>query len=254
MIPPQDFIHEQDARLTKRLFLETPLKSWFDKLHENNFDAICDYVCTSSLPEISQGTLIDMRDLACEKFGVAHFSICRTRDYDMDLSFVGYNSPVVLIPDSLIRHATEDILQARLYAQAAAAAAGHHKLTFFIWAAQNMSGISGLPIIGQAVIALLYEWNRVRQFSLDRAVLLATGDFSLALKNILFGVVPNDVLEKFQFGSEDDTFLDQTRRYFNHDNPAQIVGKVFGYFSDFSWLPRRYEELRKFYKSGGRLQ
>ena len=250
MISTKDFLHEEDAALTARIFSETPFKSWFDRLHNEGLDEVCDYVYDASFPKISQGVLTQMRDVACEKFGLEPCKLYRTRNYDTEISCVGYNTPAILIPDSLVGCADE-FIQARLYAQAAAIAAGHNKLTFFIWAAENMSGIGGLPIIGSGLIALLYEWNRARKLSLDRAVLLATGDLSLTLKNILFGVVPNDILKNFDFGTDADTFLEQTCRYFRHENPMQTVGKVFGYFTDYSWLPRRYDELRKFHRRRG---
>ena len=73
-----------------------------------------------------------MRDVACRDFGINPFVLCHTRNYAPKFSCIGYNNPTVLIPDSLIE-ADEEILQARMYAQAAAISAGHHKLTFFIW-------------------------------------------------------------------------------------------------------------------------
>lgn len=249
MIASTEFLHEQDKTLTRRIFAETPFKSWLDSAHENDFDAVCDYVYGASLAEISCGSVLEMRDLACEKFGIEQFKIYCVRDYDLEISCVGYHSPAVLIPNSLIDCANEEILQARLYAAAAAVATGHHRLKFFTWAAENMSGVASLPVIGKAMIALLYEWNRVQQYSLDRAVLLATDNIELALKNILFGIIPQNLLENFRFGSDDDTFLKQTERYFRNENPAQIIGKVFSYFSNYSWLPLRYDELRKFYQS-----
>ena len=252
MISTNDFVHDQDSALTKKIFAETPFKTWLDRLHENNLDEVCDYVVGASLPKISQGALAHMRDLACQKFNVKPFVLYRTRDYNPQLSCIGYHAPAVLVPDSIV-DADEEILQARLYAQAAAIAAGHHKLKFFIWATENIGGSLALPVIGQTMTLILYEWNRVRQFSLDRAVFLATGDFSLALKNILFGVVPDETLKNFTFGTDADTFLEQTRRYYRHDDPTQIVSEAFGYFSDYSWLPRRYMELRKFH-AGRRLQ
>lgn len=246
MISPEEFLHEQDKKLTAKIFTDTPFRKWFDRLHAQGLDEVCDYVCDATFPQISRGSLPKMRDIACEKFDVTEFKLFTTRNYEREMQLFGYGKPAVLIPDSLLE-ADEEILQARLYAQAAAISAGHHKLKFFIWAAENMSGIAGLPLVGQALTALLYEWNRVRQFSLDRAVLLATGDFSLTLRNILYGVVQDDLLRNFKFGTDDDDFLAQTRRYFEHDEPTEYVGEIFGWFSDYSWLPRRYKELRDFY-------
>jgi hypothetical protein len=88
-------------------------------------------------------------------------------------------------------------------------------------------GVASVPIIRQAILAVLYEWNRTLQFSLDRAVLLATNNYELALKNILYGVVPDCILKNFQFGNEKDNFLEQAQRYLKNEDPAQIIGKYF---------------------------
>ena len=247
MISTKNFIHEQDERLTNKIFKETPFQSWMDKAYENYLDKVCEYVYSASLPEIHDKSIIKMRSNACEKFGVDTFKMYHNRNYDYDIYCVGYNSPAILISNNLIENNNKEILQARIYAATAAIAAGHHKLSFFIWIAENMSGVASIPIIKHAIIALLYEWNRVRQFTLDRAVLLATGNYTLALKNILYGVIPFEILQNFQFGKNDDTFLEQVHRYFKNDDPTQIIGKFFSYFSDYSWLPRRYDELVKFH-------
>lgn len=247
MISTKDFVHKQDERLTNKIFKETPFQSWMDKAYEHSLDKVCEYVYSASLPEIHDKSIIKMRNSACEKFGVDIFKIYLNRNYEYDIDCVGYNSPAILISSNLLKCNDEEILQARIYAAAAAIAAGHNKLSFFIWIAENMSGAASIPIIKQAIIALLYEWNRTRQFSLDRAVLLATENYELALKNILYGVIPFEILQNFQFGKNDDTFLEQVHRYFKNDDPTQIIGKIFSYFSDYSWLPRRYDELVKFH-------
>lgn len=247
MISKSEFIHEKDAELTQKIFADTPFKTWIDKVHAENLDSICEYVYSASLPEISNTKLLKMRDNACEKFGVDTFTLYSIRNYDYEISCVGYNSPSVLISHSIIECGDEDILQARFYEAAAAISAGHHKLKFFIWLVENMSGIANTPLIGQAIISILYEWNRVRQFTLDRAVFLATENYALTLQNILYGVVPQNILQNFQFGTDNDDFEIQTKRYFKIDDPMQLIGKIFSYFSDYSWLPRRWAELEKFY-------
>ena len=247
MIAVRDFVHAQDKKLTKKIFADTPVKTWLDNLHEDHLDEVCEYVYSASLPEITDKKIIKMHDVACQKFGINSFVMYYTRNYDYNISCVGYNFPAVLIPAILIEDADEEILQARLYSAAAAIAAGHPKLKFFLWMAENMSGVVSIPIIGTALLSILYEWNRVRQFTLDRAVFMATEDFELALKNILYGVVPQDILQNFKFDEANNSFDEQTRRYFNTEDPTEIIGKIFSYTSDYSWLPRRYDELEKFY-------
>lgn len=248
MISRSEFVHEKDAELTRRIFTDTPFKSWLDNAHKENLDSVCEYIYSASLPEMQNSDILKLRDNACEKFGVGTFTLYAVRNYDYEISCVGYNVPLVLMPQMLIECGDEKILQARLYEAAAAISAGHHKLKFFIWLVENMSGVASIPLIRQAIIALIYEWNRVRQFTLDRAVFLATDDYALALKNILYGVVPQSILKNFQFGTNNDDFSEQAKRYFKNEDPAQIIGKIFSYLSDYSWLPRRWDELEKFYR------
>ncbi|MBE8952139.1 MAG: pyridoxal-phosphate dependent enzyme [Quinella sp. 1Q7] len=170
---------------------------------------------------------------------------------DFDVECAGYNEPIIILPDVLLERNDREIIQARLFAAAGAIAANHHKLGFIVWVAETLGGVANFPLVRQIADGLLYEWSRARKFTHDRAILSATGDLPLTLRNILYGVVPFDVLDNFQFGGEDDSFREQLERYRRNDNPAQMLGKAFSFFSDYAWLPRRYEEVLEFYRKGG---
>lgn len=244
----KNFVHPLDKSLSEKIFRTDTFRKLLDKIHEDDPDAVCDYVYSASLPEIADSSIKQMARVACDEFGIAPVKLYLKRSYDFEVECAGYRRPIVILPAALLERDDREIIQGRLFAVTGAVAANHHKLAFLIWAAENLGGVADFPILGEVVKGFFYEWSRARQFTCDRAFLSATENFPLTLKNILYGNVPFEVLENFRFGGDDDDFLEQTRRYLRNDNPAQMLGKAFGFFSDFAWLPRRYEEVRNFYR------
>ena len=237
----EDFIHPKDKTLTEKILQIKPLADWLENAGE--LDEVCAYFYSASLPQIVDETLIEMMTRACKSFKVPATALYRTRTFEYNVVCVGYNNPVIVLPSVLLERNDRDIIQGRLYSAASAIAAQHPKFEFLLWAFEN---IQGLPVINSTVKALLYEWNRSKVYTLDRAFFLATGDLELTMKNILYGIVPFEWLENFHFNSDDNTFLEQSERYFKNENPAQILGKVYGFFMDYAWLPTRYKEIKKF--------
>ena len=246
----KNFIHPLDRTLTEKIFQTDSVKNMLENLHDDELDNICAYVYSASLPEISDKALHKMALVACNKFHVEPVKLYLKRSYDFEVECVGYHEPIVILPAALLERDDYEIIQGRLFAIAGSIAANHHKLAFLLWMAENLSGIANFPLIGQVVKGFFYEWARARKFTLDRAFLLATKNLPLTLKNILYGILPFDVLENFHFDDENDSFMEQTQRYLRNDNPAQMLSKAFSFFSDYSWLPRRYEEVQTFYRKG----
>lgn len=239
----EDFIHPSDKALTENILNIDLLSNWLK--NSNELDEVCDYFYGASMPEITDDLLNEIMIGACRDFNIAAPKIYLTRSYEYDISCVGINCPVVLIPSILKERDDLDIIQGRLYAAAGAIAAQHPKFNFLIWAFENMRF---LPVLDSAALAILYEWRRARVYTLDRAFFLATDDFELSMKNIFYGVIPFEWLENFHFNEHEDTFLEQTERYMSNGNPAQLLGKLHGIFMDFAWLPKRYKELENFIK------
>lgn len=243
----KNFIHPTDEALTEKIFGLESLRTWLDETHEEELDEVCAYVYSASLPEIRDESLIKMMNLACEKFEIAPVKLYLKRSYEFDVETVGYHEPVIILSEALVERGDAEIIQGRLFSATAAIVAKHPRLAFLLWVAENLGGVMNFPIIGTAAMGFFYEWNRARQYSLDRAFLMGTGNFSLSLKNILYGVVPFEVLEKFSFDEGNDSFLEQCQRYVQNDNLAQILGRAYSFFMDYAWLPSRYEEIKKFY-------
>ena len=243
----KNFIHPTDKALTEKIFEIESLRSWLEEAHEEEFDEVCAYVYSASLPEITDEALVKMMNLACEKFEIPPVKLYLKRSYEFDVETVGYHEPVIILPAALVERGDAEIIQGRIFSAAAAIVAKHPRLAFLLWLAENLGGVMNFPIIGTAAMVFFYEWNRARQYSLDRAFLMGTENFSLSLKNILYGVVPFEVLENFSFDEGNDSFLEQSQRYMQNDNLAQILGRAYSFFMDYAWLPSRYEELKNFY-------
>lgn len=247
----KNFIHPLDKDFTGKIFQIESFKKFMDEMHEDELDEVCDYFYSASLPEIRDSSLRNIAEQACDKFSIPPIKLYLKRSYEFDVECAGYNNPIIILPAVLLEKDDYEIIQGRIFAAAGAIAANHHRLAFIIWAIENLSGFANIPVFGDGVKFFFYEWSRARVFTQDRAFLMATENFSLTLKNILYGAIPFDVLEKFNFATKDDTFSEQVQRYLNNDNPAQMIGKAFSFFSDYAWLPRRYEEIQNFYTQRG---
>lgn len=243
-----EFIHPTDRALTEKIYAVGAVKTWMDNAFEEGLDDVCRYVYSASCPEETAPVVRGQMDRACGLFGLKPgVPVYRRRSYEYDVACVGYGAPGVVVSSALLDRGDQTIIAGRLGAAAGSIAAGHPKLSFLLWTVESMSGAIPIPFLNEALLALLYQWNRVRVFTQDRAFLTAARDYELALKNILYGVIPFDILERMSFSERDGDFLGQVERYLNRNSAAQKVGTVFSLFQDYAWLPERYHELQKFY-------
>lgn len=242
------FVHPMDQKLMEKIYAIGPVKEWMDNTFEEGLDDVCRYAYSASYSKETNPAMRRQMDRACALFGLKPgIPVYRYRSYEYDVTCVGYGTPGIVISSALLDRGDEAIIAGRLGAAVGSIAAGHPKLTFFLWAVESMSGAIPIPFLNETLLALLYQWNRVRVFTQDRAFLTATRNYELALKNILYGVVPFDMLERMSFSERDGDFLEQMEWYLNRDSAAQKVGMVFSLFQDYAWLPERYHELQTFY-------
>ncbi len=247
-ISSDKFIHPADKLAMEKVIGFSALKNFLDTSFENGLNDVCEYAYKAScMPIPDSSELYGVMDKACEIFGVGkHPSLFIKRDYNYDITTVGYDDPVIIIPSSLYNCNDREIIEGRLCAAAASVAAGHHRIAFVLWILENMRGIIPIPFAEDVLLSLLYEWKRCRDYTLDRAFALACDSLSLAKRNILFGELPPETAKNFYYSPEDDTFALQVK---NFENDANITGKisaVYAFLQNDSYLPLRYAELEKF--------
>lgn len=247
------YMHPEESVLRDKIFHFAGVNKILDIIVDENLDEINRFLYSASSFQLTrEHKAVRYLEEGCKMFGVDTVPpVYLKRSYYADVSCLGYNSPVILVPDALVEKAPDALLRGRMMAAAASIKAGHQKLTFLIWFIDNFKGVMKIPGAGAALDALLYQWVRTQEYTLDRAFYLATEDSELALKNILYGEIPDRILDHFQFGPK-GTFDKQVEDFHRNTGAVGTASKVIGYLQKETWIPERYSELKK-YISGNRI-
>lgn len=252
MIDLNVYIHPEEKILADKIYRLAGVKQVLDMIVNERLDDINQFLYSAScyqLPKTHKAA--QYLEEGCRLFGVETVPpVYLKRSYYADISCMGYNAPVVIVPDVLVEKAPDALLRGRMMAAAASIKAGHQKLMFLIWFLDNFKGAIKIPGIGTALDALLYEWMRTQEYTMDRAFYVATGDKELALKNVLYGEIPDTILDHFQFGS-DGTFDKQVEDFKNQSGATGAAAKVIGYLQKETWIPDRYSKLKKYMYGNG---
>lgn len=252
MIDVSTYIHPEEKILVDKIYHFAGVNTILDIIVDENLDDINRFIYSASSFQLpKEHKAVRYLEEGCKLFDVDMVPpVYLKRSYYADISCMGYNTPVIIVPDVLVDKAPDALLRGRMMAAAASIKAGHQKLTFLIWFIDNFKGIIKIPGVGAAMDALLYEWMRTQEYTLDRAFYLATKDSELALKNILYGEIPDKILDNFQFGPN-GTFDKQVEDFKKPIGAAGAASKVIGYLQKETWIPERYSELKKYMYSNG---
>lgn len=249
IIELEHFIHPRDEKFMKQIYNFSSVQAVSNKIFDDDLDAVNEYVYSSSYAKLPENHFVN-KYLAesCEIFGVNKIPKAYIfRSYDFDIKCSGYSRPVILIPTCLIERNDKEIIRIRLLSVVASIKAEHHKVLFLLWLIENTGGTINKFHIDKILDGYLCEWKRSSTYTLDRAALIATDDYELALKNILYGKVPFDIFKSFHFDIDNDTFSNQTEAFYENKSLMDIASKAYSFFQFETWLPDRYEELRNFY-------
>lgn len=245
----ENYIHPMDKALSQRIINAPVIKQLLDIAFEEKMDTVNYYLYNSScikLP-LDHPAVIAFQD-GKKRFNIeAKNHLYVVRNYDFDVKVVGYTDPIILISSRLLEENNAFLLKERVAMAAASVAAEHHKLDFLLWIYDNFSGLINIPLLDAALTGLICEWERSRQYTLDRAFLLYTENISLSKMNILYGSVPYDILKNFNF-CEIDTYFKQVDDFNRKENVIDIATSVFSILQHEIWIPARYEEVCNFYE------
>ncbi len=247
MIDVGTYIHPEEEILRNKIFHFVGVNKIMDIIVDEKLDDINHFIYSASSFQLPrEHKVVQYLEEGCKFFGVSIVPpVYLKRSYYADISVSGYNNPIIIVPDVLVNSAPDALLRGRMMATAASIKAGHQKLTFLIWFIDNFKSIIKIPGAGAALDALLYEWMRTQEYTLDRAFYLATKDSELALKNILYGEIPDKILNNFQFGLN-GTFDKQVEDFKKPTGATGTASKVIGYLQKETWIPERYSELKKY--------
>ncbi|MBR5565274.1 MAG: hypothetical protein IKW08_03810 [Roseburia sp.] len=241
------YIHPWDKEMSEKVLSNPVVTSFLDTVFKENLDAVNSYIYSvSGICMEKNHPVVQYLKEGVRMFGLSSIPpVYITRNYRYDVNCIGYEEPVITISHQLLERNNKEILRGRMIAAAASIGAGHHKLSFLIWIMENFGSVIPIPFATTAIRGILYEWYRAQFYTLDRAFFLAVRDAKLALKNILYGEMPFDMLENYKFG-EHDTYLEQVKEFYKVTNIAEGISGISGIFQCEIWLPARYHELWKY--------
>lgn len=243
----ETYIHPLDREMSGKVLENPVVKKFLDTIFNENLDEINSYVYSVSGIQLQKSHLaVQYLKEGCKMFGVSSVPpVYIKRSYQYDVKCIGYENPVITISHQLLEREDTEILRGRMMAAAASIKAGHHKLAFLIWIMENFSGAIPVPFATTVIRGFLYQWYRAQFYTLDRAFFLAVCDKKLALKNVLYGEIPFEMLENYTFW-ENDTYLKQVKEFYKTSDVVEGISKIVGIFQCEIWLPSRYHELWEF--------
>lgn len=250
----EEYQHEQDRELISQLVNSSQAEAVMDFMRKNQIDGVYQYVYQSSYPRLTSASaplIMDLWQKACGAFGLDKPPpIYVTRQYEKTVHICGVAQPFLLISSRYLERleqSGEKMLFGILAAQAAGIRAGHHRGLVLAWALDT--GAQWLPApLTLGIEALVNNWKRCRLFTCDRAFLLATEDYPLALRSLFVHLLPGSLLDNFAFGTSNDAYLPQVSRFQGRSDVDLVLQAANSVTSDASWLPGRYEELAAFHK------
>lgn len=247
-----DFQHPSDSKIAQQILSSSVAESALKKFHETNLEEVYTYLYRSSCPQLTQDTspkLFELLGKACKMFGLEKIpEVYVTRDYNEMVSVYGIKDPFMVFSSEYLRKLDKETLFGILAGQVAAIRCEHHKILCITWGIDFAAGF--IPFGSFATDPIINDFKRCRYFTYDRAFCLATKNRALSLRQVLINVVPQNILDRMAFGTEQDAFSKQAQNFLNtmrHNNTHAIIKKTISMYSYKIWLPERYEEINKFF-------
>lgn len=244
--------HPNDEKLLGQLLDSPVVDQLFEVCKKKQLDNAIIYAYRSSCIEITEESfpaVFYMVQAACVLFGVSQMPLCfLVHNYEEKIELVGLFQPILLISNDYIDRVDEKILYGSIAAQIGSVALGHQKGVGVSWIFENC--LEFLPIPGAALVttqSILNQWKRSRWFSCDRACLVATKSLADALYTLFDNNVPTEILDRFHFGESRDEYEEQYRLFSQKSVATDVSTAMNSFFSDVSWIPERYRELKTFY-------
>ena len=252
----EDFQHPDDSSMARKIFINASTQPILDKLNELNIENVYSYLYASSCPQFTEKNAPDLHKRlaqACEMFGLqTRPKVYVMRNYREMVSVCGVNEPFIVFSSTYLKKLDSETLFGILTGQVAAIRCEHHKLLYIMWGFEFASSI--IPGGSLVVGPLVNSWKRCRFFTYDRAFVLATQNRALSLKQILINVVPQNILDKMKFGTEQDDFSEQVDDFVNGMGKTHnAIRTITQWISEKDWLPVRYAEVQKFCDERGIL-
>jgi len=261
-LPLSAYQQEEDKKLIENIMNHELTRKLLDWIREQKIEEVYNTVYRSSFlaanDTISPMLMRQLRK-ACEIVGLAEVPpVYLLRDFDDTVTIGGITTPFLLMSSrylKVLEAEGETVMLGVLTGQVAGIMAGHHRGLLLSWLLSTVSGLVGMNRILMASLdGLLNDWKRCRIYTCDRAMYLVMQDYPLAIRTILGGTVPSQILDEMKPGTPEDAYQKQIDAFINNSQMEEFINAANSIFSDTCWLPMRCHKIAEFakeMKSGG---
>lgn len=253
-LPLSAYQLDEDKKLIESIMNHELTHKLLEWISEQKIDEIYNTVYRSSFLKANDRICpMLMRQLrkACRIVGLEQIpDVYLVRDFDDTIILGGITSPFLLLSTrylQVLEKEGEQVMLGVLTGQAAGIMAGHHRGLLLAWLLSTASGLIGINrVLMMSLDGLLNDWKRCRLYTCDRAMYLVMGDYPLAIRTILGGTVPAEILDNMSLGTEHDAYQSQIDSFINSSQLDEFINFANSMFSDTSWLPLRCQKLAQF--------
>lgn len=249
----KDFQHPADRKSVDAVIAVPGLEKILDFISKNSLERMYGFMNNSSRMKISEKMSPKIHNMlweAASMYGQNTIpEVYLERNYIFCINLNGISRPYIVLPSAWLEEVDDQMLWAVLSAQIAGIQAKHGTLEFVGNVIQFARGI--LPFgVDIALDLALNDWRRNRIYTVDRAILLACGNFKLAAKHILFGDAPESVIDSIGLDQPDNVYYKQSMEFLHRSSVKGTIQKLETMSSTSQWTVSRYIELYNWYFSG----
>ena len=249
----KEFQHPADRKAVDAVMAMPGLEKILDFVSKNSIERVYSFMNNSSRMKISEEMSPKIHKMlweAAQMYGQSTIpEVYLERNYTFCINLDGMSKPYIILPSAWLEAVDDRTLWAVLSSQIAGIQAKHGTLEFLGNVLQFTKGL--LPFGVDAALDLgLKDWQRNRIYTIDRAILLGGGSFKLAAKHILFGEVPESVIDSIGLDKPGNVYYQQATEFLRRTNVAGTMQKLETLFSSGQWTASRYIELYNWYFSG----
>ncbi len=239
--------HPADKKATQLILSNDAFQKALQYVSKQSLERVIGFQYRSNYPQLTPKNapkIFLMIDEAREMFGVeARPEVFLDRRYEVHTTMLGIETPRICLSTQTFKYMDDQMLWGLIASEIAGIRNGFCQIRFIEWLCQT-TGL--LPDIVSD--ALFQNWHKYLQYSYDRSVLVAVGDFDVAMREVLAGEMPKDVLERMKFDDPGCGYMRQAQEFIsNSGGMADLVRNYQIYLGKNAFYAARYLELYKFY-------
>ena len=249
----EEFQHPADRKAVNAVLSVPGFENILKYISDNSIERVYSFFNNSSMLKISREMSPKMHQMleeAAQMYGTDVLpDLYLQRNYEFFINLDGMARPYVTLPSAYLETVDDRMLWGMLSSQIAGIQAKHGTIEFIGNIVNMCRGM--LPFgVDTALDLAIKDWKRSREYTVDRAFLLATEDFELAAKHILIGDASNAVLEGIGLDKPNNSYYQQAQEFIHRSGAEGVIQKLETIFSDGQWTASRYIELYNWYFSG----